>query len=81
MKACDYEKVSSLMYRLRKIEDDIVSAAGKQLGVTIVGTYQDEAMISVVRQHVITELQRRGQALQDELKKLGVSFERTGWFA
>lgn len=79
MKANDFEKASGLMKELRDIEADLVVCV-KSLNVTIASRYQDDGLVDAVRPYVIAELQRRGRVLQDKLKKLGVTFERSGAF-
>lgn len=49
---------------------------GKGLGVTIQSTYQDDSFVDAVRPAVLTEITRRIEEAQDQLRTLGVDCTR-----
>ena len=52
---------------------DLVEGGGSKLGGTIQGTYQDEAMLAVVRPHVVGELRARLFALDRDLRNYNIT--------
>lgn len=57
-----------------ELKQKVASVNGTGLGVTIGGAYQDNDMLSAVRDSVIAELNRRICARIDELKAMGLEF-------
>lgn len=49
---------------------------GKGLGVTIQSTHQDDSFVDAVRPAVLTEINRRIEEAQDQLRMLGVDCTR-----
>lgn len=61
--------------RIAELRQQLASVRGTGLGITISGTYQDAAMIETVRSAVLAELNRRIDAIMDELESLGLEVD------
>lgn len=61
--------------RVAELSQQLVSVRSTGLGITISGTYQDAAMIETVRSAVLAELNRRIDAIMDELEALGLEVD------
>lgn len=73
----DLSKAVSIRDRLGNLQrqHQLVSE-GKALNITIQSTYQDDPFITAVRPAVLTEINRRIEEAQDQLRKLGVDCPR-----
>lgn len=75
MKVEDFDRVKGLIEDRRKWNthyDNVYEATLNWLGVTLYGQYQDDRFVSVMRPHVLKEIERRLGCIDEELKHLGV---------
>lgn len=73
----DLSRAVSIRDRLSELLlQHLYVSEGKALGVTIQSKYQDDAFVDAVRPVVLTEINRRIEEAQDQLRELGVDCPR-----
>lgn len=75
MKIENLTKAIIVQDQLKDLEDQHrMIVKGDALGVTIVGRYQDAALVKAIQPHVLAELNVRIEAKKSELAELGITF-------
>ncbi|WP_447874646.1 hypothetical protein [Serratia fonticola] len=75
MKLENLSKAIGIQEQLKGLEAQYhMVVRGEGLGITIQGSYQDDAFVDAIRSSVTGELSRRIGARKSELAELGITF-------